>query len=389
MIDCGSLAQRKGLRALRQPTPIGEMHVSSLDTPALLIDLDRVEANLDRAASYAAEHGLRIRPHTKTHKSPLVARMQLDRGAAGLTVAKVGEAEIMAIEAVPNLLVAYPLWGDTKWERLVEVAKNLPVTVALDSAQVAVGLSRHARRAGIRIGILVEADLGMRRCGLPPGSELVALARSVAAMPSLRLEGVMFYPGHINMAQPTGAEQLEQLQSELAEVLEDFRADGLPTEVVSGGSTPTLFHSHRIEGLTEIRPGTYVFNDRTQVAVGACAWGDCAATILTTVVSTARPDAVVIDGGSKTFSSDPLRPDDDGEFGRVLDMPGARLHKMSEEHGVVDLREHSGSSPRLGQRLRIIPNHVCVTVNMHERAFGLRGDTVQESWVVAARGKLQ
>ncbi len=365
------------------------MNVLDLDTPALLIDLDRVEANLDRAAAYATKSGLRMRPHTKTHKSPLVARMQLDRGAYGLTVAKVGEAEVMAADSPPGLLVAYPVWGESKWERLAEVAKSVPVTVALDSAEVADGLQRHASRAGISLGILVEADLGMHRCGLPPGDELVALARAVTEADALRLEGLMFYPGHVNLAVEGGEQALTLLADELGEVLSRFRRDGLATEVVSGGSTPTLYHSHRIPGLTEIRPGTYVFNDRSQVAMGSCRWEDCAATILTTVVSTSRRGAAVIDGGSKTFTSDSMRPFGGEGFGQVLGMPGIRFAAMSEEHGMLDLSRHDGPPLRVGQRLRVVPNHVCVTVNMHERAHGFRDETVEATWAVEGRGKLQ
>ena len=366
-----------------------EMTVRDLDTPALLIDLDRMEANLDRAASYAKMHGLHLRPHTKTHKSTLIGRMQLERGATGLTVAKVGEAEVMADRRVPNLLLAYPVWGEAKWERLVDVAKTVPVTVALDNLESAMGLQRHARRAGLELRILVEVDLGMRRCGLPPGKELVALARAIANMPPLRLEGVMFYPGHINPAAANGEQALAQLAADLDDVLSSFKADGLPTEVVSGGSTPTLYHSHRIPGLTEIRPGTYAFNDCTQVAMGACNWHDCAASIVTTIVSTPRPDAAIIDGGSKTFTSDPLRPSGKATFGRVLELPGTRFHRMNEEHGILDLSRHDGPPPRIGQQLRIVPNHICVTVNMHETAHGIRGESVELSWAVDGRGKLQ
>ena len=365
------------------------MDISSLDTPALLIDLARTEANLDRAAGYARQHGLRLRPHTKTHKSPFVGQMQLDRGAAGLTVAKVGEAEVMTSKSLPSLLLAYPIWGDAKWSRLVEVAKSTAVTVALDSAEAASGLARHARRAGITLGVLVEADLGMRRCGLLPGPGLVKLARAVDSLAGLRLEGLMFYPGHIGLAADEGERQIATLRSELRAVLDSFRADGLTTEVVSGGSTPTLFQSHRIEGMTEIRPGTYVFNDRMQVAAGACTWQDCAATVLVTVVSTPRPHTAVIDGGSKTFTSDPLRSGRDSGYGRVVGMPLVRFHTMSEEHGVLDLRAHDGPPPGIGRRLRIIPNHVCVTVNMHGTAYGLRGENVERQWPVAGRGKLQ
>lgn len=366
-----------------------EMTIRELDTPALLIDLDRMEANLDRAASYAKAHGLHLRPHTKTHKSPLIGSMQLDSGAAGLTVAKVGEAEVMAGGSVPNLLLAYPVWGEAKWGRLVEVAKSVPVTVALDNLASATGLQRHARRAGLELGILVEVDVGMQRCGLPPGKELVALARVIANMPPLRLEGVMFYPGHINLAAADGERALARLAADLDSVLTSFKEDGLPTEVVSGGSTPTLYQSHRVPGLTEIRPGTYVFNDCTQVAMGACGWDDCAASVVTTVVSTPRPAAAVIDGGSKTFTSDPLRPSGERSFGRVLELPGARFHKMNEEHGMLDLSAYDGAPPRIGQRPRIVPNHVCVTVNMHETAHGIRGEVVERSWAVEGRGKLQ
>ena len=222
-----------------------------------------------------------------------------------------------------------------------------------------------------------------------PGESLLDLAKTIARMPPLRLEGVMFYPGHVNLAAPGGEQALAELATDLSTVLDAFEADGLPTGVVSGGSTPTLFHSHSIPGLTEIRPGTYVFNDCSQVAMGACRWNDCAASVLTTVVSTPRPDSVVIDGGSKAFTSDPLRGSDEATFGRVLEMPGSRFHKMNEEHGMIDTGQYDGPPVRIGQRLRIVPNHVCVTVNMHERAHGIRGKAVEQSWVVEGRGKLQ
>lgn len=364
------------------------MTIWDLDTPALLVDLDRMEANLDRAAEYARENRLGLRPHTKTHKSTHVARMQLERGACGLTVAKVGEAEIMAGTGTPNLLVAYPVWGDAKWQRLVELAKQVPVTVALDNMATASGLAQHASRAGVGIGALAEVDLGMRRCGYPPGDEFRTFVRELSKVPALRFEGLMFYPGHVDPVAPDGDEQLDRLNSKLQDVLAGMEADGIPAQVVSGGSTPTLYDSEFIRGMTEIRPCTYVFNDRTQVAMGAGTWDDCAATILTTVVSTPRPHAAVIDGGSKTFTSDPVRPIGRG-FGRVQGQPEIEFERMSEEHGVLDLWEHTGPAVRVGDRLRIVPNHVCVAVNMHERVFGIRGERVETSWAVEARGKLQ
>ncbi len=365
------------------------MTLDELDTPALIIDLDRTESNLDRASRYADEHGLGMRPHTKTHKSPRLAQMQIDRGAHGITVAKVGEAEVMSAGEPPSILVAYPVWGDSKWARLVSLSKRVPLTVALDNADVASGLSRHAAKAGITIRVLAEVDVGMRRCGYPPGGTFQEFTRSLAKMHGLELDGLMFYPGHVQPSEPGGSHQLDQLAVDLDVALEGMRRDGLSTAVVSGGSTPTLYHSHRLTALTEIRPGTYVFNDRMQVALEACGWDDCAGTVLTTVVSRPNRNTAIIDSGSKTFTSDPLRPHGDGGFGRVLGLPRAHFGRMSEEHGMLDLRDHEGDGPRIGDRLRIIPNHICVTVNMHETAFGVRGESVECSWPVEGRGKLQ
>ena len=364
------------------------MHVSELDTPALLIDLDRLENNLRRAANYCSQHGLRLRPHTKTHKNPAIGRMQLDLGAAGLTVAKVGEAEVMLSSGTPELLIAYPILGATKLGRLVEVAKKTNLTVALDSVDAAQGLSQAAGQAGVTVGVLVEADVGMRRCGLEPGPALVALAKEVDRLPALRLDGVEFYPGHFWANAPNGPESLDKLRKTVAAIRDDFQKAGLPLRILSGGSSPTLYCSHTIEGVNEVRPGTYVFNDRTQVAAGVCTWDDCAATIMTTVVSTPRDKAAIVDGGSKTFTSDLLPGSDEGTFGRVLEAPEARFYKMNEEHGYLDL-ENAGRSFKIGDRVRIIPNHICVAVNMHEKVYGVRAETVEEVWNVEARGKLQ
>jgi D-serine deaminase-like pyridoxal phosphate-dependent protein len=364
------------------------MNVSELDTPALLIDLDRLENNLQRVANYCSQHGLRLRPHTKTHKNPAIGRMQLDLGAVGLTVAKVSEAEVMLSSGTPDLLIAYPILGATKLGRLVEVAKKTNLTVALDSHEAAQGLSQAAAAAGVTIGVLAEADVGMRRCGLEPGPALVALAKEIDGLPGLRLEGVQFYPGHFWANAPDGPGSLDKLRETVGRIRADFQKTGLPLRIISGGSSPTLYCSHTIEGVNEVRPGTYVFNDRTQVAAGVCTWEDCAATILTTIISTPREGAAIIDGGSKTFTSDALPGSNEGTFGRVVEAPETRFYKMNEEHGYLDL---SGAerSFKIGDRVRIVPNHVCVAVNMHEKAYGVRGETVEEVWNVEARGKLQ
>jgi D-serine deaminase-like pyridoxal phosphate-dependent protein len=362
------------------------MLISELDTPALVIDLDIMERNLRRVADYTKAHGLRLRPHTKTHKVPAVGRRQLDSGAAGLTVAKVGEAEVMLGANPPELLVAYPIIGRSKLSRLMEVAKKTQLTVALDSVAVARQLSDAAREARVEVRVLAEVDAGLNRVGVSPGPALMELARGIRALPNLLFEGIDFYPGHIRDSGEQGMEQIRKLSEMVQCMLDDFRRDGIEVRIVSGGSTPSLFHSHEVRGLNEIRPGTYVYNDINTVASGACTLDDCAASILATVVSTARPGQIIVDGGSKTFSSDTAAPP--SVHGRVVEAPECAFHRENEEHGYIDITR-ANRDFEVGQRLHIIPSHVCAAVNLHEFVYGTRGDRVEEVWKVEGRGKLQ
>jgi len=365
------------------------MRVADIDTPALLVDLEAMEANLRRVADYTERHGLRLRPHTKTHKSPRIGRRQLELGAAGLTVAKVGEAEVMLDAAPPDLLVAYPVIGHTKLERLMAVARRAHVTVSLDSFFAAQQLSEAAQAAGMTVGVLAETDVGLGRVGVSPGTELVDLAQGIERLAGLTFEGIAFYPGHIKDNGAASMEALVALGGLIQSILADFRREGIQARIVSGGSTPSLYHSHELAGLNEIRPGTYVYNDWNTVTSGACTPDECAAALLVTVVSTARPGQIVVDGGSKTFSSDRLTGSGaESTFGHVIEAPEARFHKMNEEHGYVDIRP-CGRKFEIGERLRIIPNHICVAVNLHERVYGIRNGEVEEVWEVAGRGKLQ
>jgi len=364
------------------------MRVEEIDTPAMVVDLDIMEGNLRRVADYACAHGLRLRPHTKTHKSVMLARRQLALGAAGLTVAKVSEAEVMLGAAPPDLLVAFPVIGQAKMARLVEVARRTRVTVALDSIFAARQLAEAAQAAQVTFGVLAEMDAGLGRVGVTPGEPLLELARGIAKLPNLEFEGVTFYPGHIKDLDEPGRRALAQLAELLRRVLDDFEKAGMEVRIVSGGSTPTLFHSHEVEGLTEIRPGTYVFNDLNTVRSGGCRLEECAARVLATVVSTAKEGQMIIDGGSKTFSSDRPVSGPEVTFGQLVEAPGARFHKMNEEHGFIDItRAERGFT--VGDRVQVIPNHVCVAMNLHERVYGVRGDRVEEVWTVDGRGKLQ
>jgi D-serine deaminase-like pyridoxal phosphate-dependent protein len=363
------------------------MHVSELETPALLIDLDIMERNLCRAAQYAAAHGLRLRPHTKTHKIPALARKQLELGAAGITVAKVGEAEVMLAAEPADLLVAYPVIGQGKLSRLVAVAKRTCVTVALDNLTAARQLSEAAVAGGVTFHVLAEVEAGLGRVGVLPGDELRQLVRGILSLPGLSLEGIAFYPGHIKKLDEAGLRDIDALSVVIEQAKSDLASAGVEPRIVSGGSTPSLFHSHRVQGLNEIRPGTYIFNDKNTVTSGGCELADCAASILVTAVSTARPGQVILDGGSKTFSSDRLS-NGEATFGRLVEAPGAVFTKMNEEHGYVDVTRAERSFA-VGDRVHLIPNHICVCMNLHEQVYGIRGEHVEQVWKVEGRGKLQ
>jgi D-serine deaminase-like pyridoxal phosphate-dependent protein len=368
--------------------PAAGVHVSDLDTPAIVIDLDIMERNLRKLSDYSQQHGLRVRPHTKTHKIPALARKQIELGAAGLTVAKVGEAEVMLSARPPDLLIAYPILGAGKLDRLMHVAKQAAVTMSLDSLFVAQQLSESAKARHVEIGVLAEVDVGLGRVGVPPGDALIELIRGIQRLPSLRFDGIAFYPGQVKSLDDEGREALNKLAKLLHQILNDLRGAGLEPRIVSGGSTPTLFHSHELPGTNEIRPGTYIFNDRNTMLAEACTLEECAASILVTVVSTAKAGQMIVDGGSKTFSSDRPSAGSDVSFGHVMEAPHAVFTKMNEEHGFVDIR-NARRTFEVGERVHIIPNHICVAMNLHECVYGIRGGVVEQTWRVEGRGKLQ
>lgn len=358
--------------------------LASLLTPAAVVDLDRMEANLDRMAAYVSEHGLGLRPHTKTHKSPLLAAQQMQRGAIGLTVAQLHEALVMG-EAADDILLAHPPVGEPKLARLIALPAHLRITVALDSRDALEPLAAAAAAAAREIGVLVELDLGMHRVGIPDPHAAAELCELCTRLDGVRWRGIMFYPGHIREHVSEQDAALENVDGQLQHVLAILHERGLDPEIVSAGSTPAAFASHRIRGLTEIRPGTYIFNDRTTAEIGACAWDDCAYTVLATVISTAVPGQAVIDAGSKALFREEIRGSNAAGFGALLDRPDVVVKGMSEEHGLLDL-SNTDWRPRVGDRVRVVPNHVCVSVNLHDRVWGVRGDRIETSWPVVARG---
>ena len=355
----------------------------SLETPVPIVDLDRLERNLQRMARYTAQHGLALRPHVKTHKTPWIAAQQVALGAVGLTCATPREAEEMSA-VVGDILVAYPPVGSGRLRRLMSLPADLRLAVALDSAEALQGLAAAARAAGRRVGVYVELDLGMRRVGVATVAEAIDLARLTAREAALEFRGIAFYPGHIRGGVDTQDEAIALLRAEVMAVRAAFDRAGIEVPVISGGSTPTAWRAHET-GATEVRPGTYVFNDRTTALMGACAWDDCALTVLATVVSTAVPGQAVIDAGSKALGREPLRAEGDG-FGVLMAHPDVTVKAMSEEHGLLDL-SRTDWRPGVGDVVRVVPNHVCIVVHLNDRLVGVRGDVVEQEWNVAARGR--
>ena len=359
--------------------------LSDLETPVPVVELDRLERNLDRMAAYTTEHGLALRPHIKTHKSPRIGNQQLTRGAIGLTCATPREAEVMS-DVCDDLLLAYPPVGARKLERLMALPARVRLTIALDSVEAVETLAAAAAPHDRPVDVYVELDMGMHRVGVPSAADAIALARLVSQRPPLAYAGIAFYPGHIRNPVRDQSAALEQLDGELNAVIKEMERAGVGPRVVSGGSTPTAWRAHELSAVTEVRPGTYVFNDRTTAELGACAWDDCALTVLATVVSTAVPHQAVIDAGTKALGREPVRGADGEGFGVLLEHPEVTVARMSEEHGVLDLRSSSWR-PNVGDRVRVIPNHVCIVVHLNDLVYGIRNDTVETSWPVAARGR--
>jgi D-serine deaminase-like pyridoxal phosphate-dependent protein len=361
------------------------MNIQELDTPVIVIDLDIVERNLERMGRYCREKRIRLRPHTKTHKIPELARKQLESGASGITVAKLGEAEVMAQAGFDDILIAYPVLGASKIKRLAALAERARVTVSLDSKEAAEAASQ-AAGTGSRVGVLVEMDIGFRRCGVQGVDEVLRLAGAVSSLPGLNFDGIMIYPGSYIVGEDQ-QDELNRVNHLLQEVLAGLEKAGAPAAVVSGGSTPTARFSHRFHGVTEIRPGTYIFNDRNTWLAGAAGLQDCAAIVQVTVVSTAVPGRAIVDGGSKTFSSDPCIKPGKG-FGLVKEDPEAVLDALNEEHGYLDI-SRSGRPYRVGEKLTIVPNHICATINLHDEVCFARRETLRQTCRVAARGRLR
>ncbi|MEZ5849654.1 MAG: D-TA family PLP-dependent enzyme [Hyphomicrobiaceae bacterium] len=345
-------------------------------TPAVVIDLDRVARNIARVQAVCDAAGVANRPHIKTHKSPLLARMQIEGGARGITAQKLGEAEVMADGGLDDILISYNILGAQKVGRLGALAARATVTVAADNPMVVEGLPEAGRIAGRPLNVVIECDTGRKRAGVETPEEAVALAGMIKERPDLSFAGFMMYPTE---------QSWPQTQRFLDTALAGVRAQGLEPRIISTGGTPNLVNVGKLAGATEHRAGTAIFNDRMMVACGAATLEDCALSVYATVVSRAAPERGILDSGSKTLTADPGGGLDG--YGLIQEYPQARIKAFAEEHGFLDL-SRTNERPKVGEVVRVIPNHVCVVVNMVDQVIAVRGGEIVEVIPVAARGKL-
>ncbi len=345
-------------------------------TPAVAIDLDVVERNIARLQAACDKAGVANRPHIKTHKSPILAEKQRQAGAKGITCQKLGEAEIMAEAGLDDILISYNLLGEEKMGRLAALMGRAKMTVAADNPVVVAGLPRAAEIAGRTLDVVVECDTGRKRAGVETPGEAIALAKDIASRPGLAFAGFMLYA-------PETA--LRETQAFLDQATAGVREAGREPRIVSTGGTPNVTNLGKIGGATEHRAGTYIFNDRMMMRCGAATLDDCALNVISTVVSRAASDRGILDAGSKTLTADPGGGLDG--YGLILEYPDARIKQFAEEHGFLDL-SGSQARPNVGEVVRIVPNHVCVVVNMVDRLIATRGGDIVGDIPVAARGKI-
>ena len=349
------------------------MNIDLLDTPVAIVELDKLEANLVRLQSYLSEHGIANRPHVKTHKIPAIAHRQINAGAVGITCQKIGEAEAMAQAGIRDIFLPYNIVGEAKLERLTRLARQVRLSVTADSAFTVRGLSTAFQRMGIELPVLVEFDGGAQRCGVQSPQEAADLAQVIAGSPGLRFGGLMTYPTS------------DKTDAFVTEVKALLKTRSLAVECVSGGGSRVMWQAHQHPEVTEHRAGMYLYGDRSLLRAGVMTVDECSFKIITTVVSRPTAERGILDGGSKTFSSDTLGLEG---HGLILEYPEARFYGLSEEHGHVDFSA-CPRQPEIGERVTVIPNHCCAVSNLFNQVVGVRGGEVEVIWPVVARGALQ
>ena len=346
------------------------MNIAALDTPALAADLDVLERNIEGMATYCHQLDIPLRVHTKTHKVPEIAKLQIAAGSQGITCQKLGEAEVMVDAGIDNILIPYNIVGTPKLKRLTALTKRARITVALDSEETATGISQQALADSCVVPVIVELDTGSGRCGVQSPQKAQHLTRQIVKMPGIDFQGVMTYPSNVR-AKPF-----------LTETLDLLTHDGIPVNIISGGGTGSEAASKEL-GCTETRSGSYVYEGLTRIGNSeTLAPERCVLRVIVTVVSTPTPERIIIDGGQKTFTSYPPTP-----YGHIIEHPDAKIYGMSVEHGHIDVSECSHRF-KVGEQLSVIPLHQGMTSNLHNELVGIRGNNVETIWQIAGRGKV-
>jgi D-serine deaminase-like pyridoxal phosphate-dependent protein len=350
--------------------------LQTVSTPAVLVDLDIAQRNIDHFQAYADAHGLKVRPHIKTHKLPAVAEMQLRAGAIGVTCQKVSEAEAMvaASAEIRDVLITYNILGAEKLAHLAALARKVTLSVVADNEAVIDGLSAAFAQEAQPLRVLVECNTGADRCGVPTPEAAAALAQRIAKAPGLVFGGLMTYPP---------ANDAAAVESFMTRAKAFIEASGIAVPVITSGGTPSMMDAAKAPVTTEYRPGTYVYNDRSLVTRGVCTWDDCALTVLATVVSVPAANRAIIDAGSKALTSDLLGL---SGYGHVLNRDDIAIDQLSEEHG--RLVSDGPINLKVGDRLRIVPNHACVVTNLVDAVNIIENGEISAIWPVAARGRI-
>ena len=378
---------------------------SDLDTPAILVDMDKLEANISRMAHMTSEAGLKLRPHTKIHKSTYIPKLQIKAGACGVSVSKLSEAAVYVDAGIKGVEIVHPFYGDHKLRALKNLIAKAEITCVVDSIKGAEGISQVGQAVGRKIPVLLKIFINLKRFGVLPGEPALKMAKELTQMPGIELVGIMSHESaftYLGQSQSPSPEDVAKITFENCSVMSAttkmLRKEGIQIKDVATGATPTAQSLCRSASdfpeITEIHPGGYVFGDWMYINAFAITEGECAATILVTVISTPTSNRACTDGGSKTFSADPLlfmaaRAGGFGSwkptFGSVKGRPDAKLTAVTEEIGILTLTDPN-KGLTIGERLELIPNHISLAVNLKDKIYGVRNGSVEVEIPVVCRG---
>ena len=359
------------------------MQLDDLDTPALVVDLDRMENNMKRMVEFTKDCGVELRPHAKTHKVPEIAKMQIRAGSRGVCLQKTGEVEVFADNGIDDIFMTNEVVAPQKIERLARVAQKIHLGVAVDDMEVAKSMGRIFKNSGSEVDVYVDIDVGMHRCGIGDPNHAADLARQLSGTDGLVFKGLMGYEGHVHQARAK-EDQVKlsnAAMSKLVKAKTTIERQGIKVETVSVGSSVSVWTNAKHPAVTEVQPGMYIFNDHALVTRGVAKWEDCALTVVSTVISKPSGGRAVVDAGSKAFNFDT------GLFPMAPDRPGVKMTHFSEEHGWLELHGE-GRNTKIGDRVSFVPAHCCTTINQFHELNGVRGGKVEKVFPILAAGKM-